>query len=1235
MPSLTEEQQSAIQSIDKHVLVSAGAGSGKTFVLVERYIKVLESNPQAGINDIIAVTYTKKAAEEMRSRLKSRLKELVEKSEGEQGKRWIKCLAELESARIGTIHSLCDSILKTFPAEAGIDPNFEILDELERAELLAQSIDDALHMIIDQPVDQYIELLDYPVESIRGWVADFLRSPLKYRESMKRFGNCSIDDMRLFAAKLIADDIERSLRELLSDSVFKAEMSYLIDTPWSDRESKLGLLQNQMLSHLHVIADTTLGIGERWQAVTLLSSMESAKNAGGPSAKEMRDCMRIIRTAVSKLAMRHKSELNDADQRSFLLIKALIELSNDALSRYERIKQQHQKLDFDDLIERCQQLLSGENYRSSFALRQLCKTLQAILVDEFQDTNWTQAKMLTALATNKAHLFLIGDDKQSIYKFQGADVGTFNACKTYISSMTSETVDELRKETAENYNLPLLAGTGEEMTLSMSFRSHPQIVNFVNHIFSTLFELKRKPKPLAKSGGAECTGAEGVLVDKLTMQEGDVSGESQMEIIEELRFEQSSLPQVKKWTTHQVEGSTAPRDDFKSQFQALRPARAGEEEEMRVDVIYTPAPDEDELDQRAEIDRLEAEQTALWIKDKVESGVEVFDKERGVNRALKYSDFAVLLQANGDFAGIEAALSKEAIPFVSIAGSGFLERQEVFDLENLLKWLICPQDSHALFAVLRSPLIGFSDDILHELKAGKSTSLWQCLLLKSQEAGQEELRAARRLLQDLHRDSGRLSLPDILRKAVLVTGYDIVLLTASSGKQKSRNVWKFLALASQHKHMGVAEFLKALESMRELGVKNLTDAPLCADDAVKIMTIHRSKGLEFAAVALPRLARGVLSMPRKVLFGKDFAIAFDCTRDSEEEKPAFYIAANNLNKRMDEEEKKRLLYVALTRARDFLGLFVNSRCKRGVNFGKWLISSLDLPEPDCEVDNFTMSAGFGSERCNWNVIQAVAPQPVATAEAEVLPVVGNSLAVANSFLDEFPEFTNDSLELARESALVFETLDVSKMDLSLLDDNLLTEHTYNPVPWQALLRACPNDPTPTVHATIAGNYFHLLMQRLGPGLELPSENERRNLLLHHEVSISDESQQELMLRESERLLLLFSGSKLHNLMRNARRTLFEHSYTIVRDGKEKDFRPDLLIEDVQGQWHIVDFKTDQFDVKHISKQVKSHHSQLATYVDDLATLLGIHAKAWLYFAHHGRLEAVDMASPFQLSLFPL
>lgn len=1154
MPPLTDEQKAAIESISDHVLVSAGAGSGKTFVLVERYIQILQADVEAGINDIIAVTYTRKAAEEMRSRLKSRLKGLAEETQDTEQERWLLCLSEVENARIGTIHSLCESILKNYPSEAGIDPGFEILDDLERAELLKESIDEALHFIIEQPLDDFVDLLDYPIESLRLWLGGFLRSPLKYKESKKRLAHADIHLLRKFAEEFINADIERTLQELMSNKEFRSEIAYLQDTPWSDPESKLGLLQDEMLAHLKIISDIGgKSVRERWQAVHLLAKMESARNAGGPSAKELRLCIRLIKNAIKNIDLKHKADLNQSDELAFRLLRALIILTNDALLRYERLKQQKQKLDFDDLIEGCQRLLCTDSDQAietsltdtrqitdNYALKQLSKNLRALLVDEFQDTNWTQAKLLTALAGTQARLFLIGDDKQSIYKFQGADVGTFNVCKSYISSR-QEQLSSQHRNTAEQFGLPLLTGMGRQMTLSQSFRSHPEIVNFVNHLFGRLF---------------------------------DSQGEA--------------------------------KDDFKSRFQALRPAREkSEEENTRVEIIYTPFVDSETPDLRTEVDRSEAELTAAWIKEKIASGKEVFDKEAKLNRAINYSDFAILLQANSDFREMERALSQASIPYVSIAGSGFLDRQEVFDLENFLKWLVCPQDSHALFAILRSPIFAYSDDILHELKAGKPGSLWQCLMQKANEDGQDALRETKRLLQELQYAAGNSGLCEILRRVVLLTGYDMVLLSTAGGRQKSRNVWKFLSLASQHKHMGIAEFLRCLKSMRELNVKNLTDAPLSADNAVKIMTIHKSKGLEFTAVALPKLSRGVHQKAEKLLFGKDLSIAFDCTRDSEEEKPAFFMAANNLSRRMDEEEKKRLLYVALTRARDYLALFITQRCKRGTSFGRWLIEGLELPEPEGAINDETIVAGAGDELCSFTLKRALAETADRSKTTETLTRADAPEAPA-------PISCDYSL-------------------LSAIDSS--RGQKFSPVAWQQLLRVCPTEETPSVHATIQGNYFHLLMGSLGPNLELPSETERRALLMHHEVAIHNIAQKEFMLKESERQLIAFKNSPLHSMMKSARRLVQERAYLVLQDSNVAEFRPDLIIEDASGNWQIVDYKTDQFELKQLSKQIASHQPQLTKYVEDLEALLGIRAKAWIYFAHFGKLEAVNLSAPVQLSLF--
>ena len=159
------------------------------------------------------------------------------------------------------------------------------------------------------------------------------------------------------------------------------------------------------------------------------------------------------------------------------------------------------------------------------------------------------------------------------------------------------------------------------------------------------------------------------------------------------------------------------------------------------------------------------------------------------------------------------------------------------------------------------------------------------------------------------------------------------------------------------------------------------------------------------------------------------------------------------------------------------------------------------------------------------------------------------------------------------------------------------------------------------------------MSTLGEELRLPSEDDRRSLLLHHEVAVHDPAQQELLLQESERLLITFKNSALYPLLKSAKRRIEENAYLIARDDFEEELRPDLIIEDADGNWHVVDYKTDHLEPKQITKRVSTHQPQLARYVADLESLLAVKAKAWVYFAQLGRLEPVDLAKPVQLSLF--
>ena len=1195
MPKYTDEQSAAIDSIGSHVLVSAGAGSGKTFVLVERYINILRSDLEADISDIIAVTYTRKAAEEMRSRLKAELTKVVALAGSEELPRWSRLLSELESARIGTIHSLCESILKNYPAEAGIDPDAAILDDLERAEMLAACVDECIREIIDNPEEVHEALLEFPIETLKQWLSEFLKSPLKYKQARSLFNSGSVDDIAAYAARFVEQDMKRVLDELSNSKPFMNEVSQILDNPWLDQESKFGQAQAEMTRYLLLITDLEKTIAERWDGLVQLGRMESARTAGGESAKDLRHSMRLIRARCSAIAKKNSGALNEADVLATRLLRGLIVLADRVLHAYESRKQIQQRLDFDDLIERCHALLT----RDSSARRQLIRSLRAVLVDEFQDTNWMQAQMLSSLASGQAKLFLIGDDKQSIYKFQGADVGTFNSCKQFLSSLEDASA---HAKLSQSFGLPVLTGQGQLMTLSQSFRSHPEIVSFVNAVFRKLF---------------------------------DAGKES---------------------------------ESYKSRFQSLSPARKREDDGVRIDVIYSPPSESNSAEMRGAEDRLEAKLLCNWIQEKV-SSAQIFDKELGENRNLSYSDIAILLQANADFAAIEFALSQAKIPYVSIAGSGFLERQEIYDLENMLKWLVSPQDGHALFSVLRSPLFGISDDLLHEMKGSSRNSLWQVLRQRAEAAGEDMLAGCVRRLQDFLRAAAQMSLPEILQKIILDTAYDIVLLAAHSGKQRSRNVWKFVTLASQRRKMSMAEFLGSLHAMRKLGIKNLTDAPMSSDDSVRIMTIHRSKGLEFGAVILPRLGKSVQERSQKLIFGKDFGIALDPTREAEDEKPTFFSTATKLNATMGEEEKKRLLYVALTRARDYLALFITSRSRRGANFGAWLVESLELPEPGSEVyEGVAAHEASDGETCQWHIAQANASELYAEAEEQ-----------SGSDDNAAPPFAPSSTSLPRVFPLEQDNSDFELWDMDLYgmpdeplmdfssdtapdsvyfdaagnpdDENVIEDSAgrlnlslimrsskagrpvFKPVPWQTLLRVTPAENQPLINQTVMGNYFHLLMGNLGSNLELPSEEVRLALCSHHSISMIHPEQIKRLLQEAERMLSLFAASPLYSMMKTARARLHECGYVIVREGGEvQNLRPDLLLEGSDGRWQIVDYKTDNFELRDLKKQIASHGSQLASYVDDFQVLTGQKPSAWIYFAQYGRLELVNLAPAVQLSL---
>ncbi len=1136
--TLTEQQKVAVVNVQKNVLVAAGAGSGKTHVLVERYVELLRTYPEVSVDMIVAVTFTRKAAGEMRNRLKLKFKELAD-SEPENSDRWQTCLADIDTAKIGTIHSLCESILKAFPAEASIDPQFEVVDEVSQTELIDESVTRAFQQAVEEGGEEAVLLIEMNIDEVRRWCVTNLKAGIQFQESYKTM--TVLDDEALLAhMNRIRAEVQCDLiQELLENEIWRQSLDYLAE------ESADGKLETQRLDVLSLcqsladfsIEDEELAkqCAEAWRTLASLGEVINLRVGGNKEpAKEMKARLKKIRAIASDTVADLPAEIGADEVETFRYCRYLIRLFERSSAFYEERKRVNLVLDYNDLIERTLVLLRGENEDSSVARRHFQERLYAILVDEFQDTNSLQAELVSLLAGSRTRLFLIGDDKQSIYKFQGADVSTFNHWRS------------LMKEDVCSERTAFLEGERLATKLTVSFRSHPEVVAFVNHVFERIL----------KGGGT-----------------------------------------------------------YRAVFEPLNATRkpAAERSHDNVDLVVYPSFDEQgqPLDREAK-KRIESLAVADWILSMIDSKAPVINADGEIERSLGFGDFAILVSKNSDFADVEYGLALRGIPYSIFAGRGFLNRQEIIDIENLLAFLNNRRDCHSLFGVLRSPLFAVSDDIIHEFGAGRRGTLWQALneneLSISGREGYESLRRAAVLLRGFIRDMADLSLSELIRRVIVKTNYELVLLSGPGGVQKARNLFKLLSIAREHEHLSAGEFAHLLSQMREFEIKQ-SDAPVGTSDSVKIMTIHASKGLEFAAVAMPALGSSLVRPGGRLIFHPTYGIALNTNRDDKEDKPAWYSYAQKLDSQMELAERRRLLYVAMTRARDYLGIFIEQEDRKKETFRNWILDAIDYDplEASDGLQENVLSGVNGEIRFVSRFFSPPEELPTTVLEEDKK----EAFALASDLSGLFP---------------LMERLDVSPAEL--------------PEPSNTASRVTPSkhgeEPLP---ANLVGTYFHKLMEAVGPSLmEFPSSDLFESVAFELGVMVSHPQKRALLKAEGEKLMKLFFESRLHTMMVMALRRLEEYPYLIC--GAEEDIlsrRPDLILQDENQRWYIIDFKTDDFARSDLEKHLNRHRRQLMTYVKDLKTLTGIEYLPAIYFARHGELCIIggddNSDQPKQLNLF--
>jgi len=415
------EQQPAIRERGRDMVVTAGAGTGKTLTLVARYLSLLaEGLP---LRSIVAITFTKKAAREMRNRVREEVRKYLEQTAliPEEHDRWQAVYAALDAARIGTIHGLCAEILRAHPAEARVDPRFDVLEEGQVNILRGQAVDEALAWATDD--QEAVRLFALLGERDLRSTLDTL---IKQRLDAQNAFDDSPDDLLAHWQQALADRQQHVLAVLLERPEWVGAVGMLQDNAALEPDDRMELQRREALAAIQdavePLADQLASLA-RLDGINLTGGRKAAWPGGKDQLKAVKDSLRALRDLWRSQSALLELTVTPLDEALAQALPTLHVAFAYACERYDAFKRERNALDFDDLEHGAVSLLrENDSVRERWQ-----RDVRAVLVDEFQDTNGRQRDLVTLLNGDGGKLFIVGDAKQSIYRFRGADVTVFHA----------------------------------------------------------------------------------------------------------------------------------------------------------------------------------------------------------------------------------------------------------------------------------------------------------------------------------------------------------------------------------------------------------------------------------------------------------------------------------------------------------------------------------------------------------------------------------------------------------------------------------------------------------------------------------------------------------------------------------------------------------------------------------------------------------------------------------------
>ena len=876
----TEEQKQAIYEKGSNILVAAAAGSGKTAVLVERIInKIINEN--IDIDKLLVVTFTNAAASEMRERVLNAIyKKIDENPEDERLQRQVTLL---NKASICTIDSFCLDVVRNNFFEIDISQNFRIGDTTE-IEILKQDVLEDLFEEKYETEDKDFEKLintytsykdDTPLKELILKIYTYIQSnpfPEKWLHEKIEMFNLSENLDQDFVKTIWGELLLKQVDEILQEGIIKLESEKNNLAKYLELQ-KYFLIINDDIEQLEMLKANL----DSWdKAYTIASNIKfKTWTADKKINLEAKDIAKATRDAVKeslkkvleKILIFDSNEANEDINDMYEVLTKLEKVILEFGEKFAKRKKEKNIVDFSDVEHFALKILlkeeNGEPIPSEIA-KKYQEKFEEIAIDEYQDSNLVQEYILTSISRGN-NVFMVGDVKQSIYKFRQARPDLFlGKYKTYKTKYYKTENDDLK------------------IQLFRNFRSRREVLDFSNMIFANIM-------------------SEELGELNYTIEEYLNLGANYEDTNQDLRAEIDIL-------------NVDENNESFADGNEISDSEEIEEEKERVENI-----------------ELEAKFVANRIKQLINEKFQIYDAKKQEKRDIKYKDIVVLLRSTKEPAPVfEKEILNLGMPVFSDSSSEYLESIEIQTIMSLLKIIDNPLQEIPLVAVMRSMIGGFTDNELVEIRlSDKYDNFYNTILKAKKDVGTTLRTKIDTFLNNLEmwrKEQEYLSLDELIWKIYNDTGYYNYVGLMTNGELRQANLKMLFERAKQCESIsfkGLFNFINYIEKIKTSS-KDMDSAKVIGenDDVIRIMSIHKSKGLEFPVVFLSGTGKqfNMQDLNNKILLHPEIGIGvkyIDYDRQIEYDTLSKQAMKNQIMLETLSEEM-RVLYVALTRAKEKL-----------------------------------------------------------------------------------------------------------------------------------------------------------------------------------------------------------------------------------------------------------------------------------------------------------------------------